>query len=224
MAISPTIRNLSMNIQQTPILLITAASLSEHIKALIKVEPRFAIAYQQTGLPELRLRKDGFLQLYHTIVSQQLSVAAAESIWQRLLAHGFDNEAAILAADPTQLRKHGLSRQKIRYIQSLAEHHIDYHELKQLSDTAVIKKLTAVTGIGRWTAEIYCLFSLNRSDILAANDLALQVAAENLFALPKRPKERELRELAENWSPYRSAAAYLLWAYYHVIKKREGIA
>lgn len=207
-----------------PILLKDATLLEAHIEALIAIEPRFRIAYIQTGLPRLRLRKSGFSQLYHTIVSQQLSVAAAESIWQRLQEEGYQTEASLQTAKSERLRELGLSRQKIRYIRSLADHHIDYESLHHLSDEQVIETLTAVAGIGRWTAEIYCLFSLNRSDIFAANDLALRTSAEQLFSLPKRPKERELRELAENWSPYRSAAAYLLWAYYHVIKQREGIA
>lgn len=197
-------------------------ALKQNIEALIAQEPRFAIAYEQTGVPLLRLRNGGFLQLYHTIVSQQLSVSAANSIWQKLEQGGFTDEASIIAADEDSLRNRGLSKQKIRYIKSLAAHHIDYDGLETQSDESVIQTLTAVTGIGRWTAEIYCLFSLNRCDVFAANDLALQVATAQLFDLPERPKEREMRKLAEQWSPYRSAAAYLLWSYYGMIKGREG--
>ncbi|PID65425.1 MAG: 3-methyladenine DNA glycosylase [Gammaproteobacteria bacterium] len=209
--------------QAIPPLLTTPDLLASHIDALIRLEPRFALVYRHTGLPKLRLHDDGFLQLYQIIVSQQLSVAAASSIWQRLLDSGLDNEAALLSADGEQLRRQGLSRQKIRYIQSLAQHHIDYPSLWQLPDEAVIAILTAVTGIGRWTAEIYCLFSLRRSDIFAANDLALQAAAQQLLQLSERPRERQMRTLAAKWSPYRSAAAYLLWAYYRVLKQREGV-
>lgn len=201
----------------------TTAQLQAAVNALIAHEPRFASVYQHTGLPTLRVREAGFLQLYHAIVAQQISVAAANSIWQRIIDSGYATEAAVLAADSEQLRTLGLSRQKVRYVQSLAQHQIDYAALAHQSDKDVIDTLTAVTGIGRWTAEIYCLFSLNRSDIFAANDLALQVAAQHALDLPARPKEAQLRKIAQAWSPYRSAAAYLLWAYYRVVKQRDGV-
>ncbi len=201
----------------------TPESLLQQIEALITLAPRFTIAYNATALPRLRLHQGGFKHLCQIIVSQQLSVAAADSIWQRLNDKQLIAETALKQADSNKLRACGLSKQKIRYLKSLAEHHIDYAALKQQSDAHVIKTLTAVTGIGRWTAEIYLLFSLNRSDVFAANDLALQAATQALFALPERPKERRMRELAADWSPHRSAAAYLLWAYYRVLNQREGI-
>lgn len=197
-------------------------ALKQQIESLIRQEPRFNTAYKQTGIPTLRLREGGFLQLYHTIVSQQLSVSAANSIWQKLSHGGFTDATSIITAGEDDLRNCGLSKQKIRYVKSLATHNIDYDGLHRQPDESVIETLTAVTGIGRWTAEIYCLFSLNRRDVFAANDLALQVASQQLFDLPERPKERDMRKLAEQWSPYRSAAAYLLWSYYGVIKGREG--
>lgn len=197
--------------------------LRQQIEGLVEIAPRFSIAYKVTGLPSLRLRDGGFVHLCQTIISQQLSVAAADSIWRRLCdAHALQPHL-LLAAEEEALRACGLSKQKIRYLKSLASHDIDYGKLAMQSDEAVIKTLTAVTGIGRWTAEIYLLFSLNRSDVFAANDLALQAAAQALFELPERPNERAMRELATAWSPHRSAAAYLLWSYYHVLKGREGI-
>lgn len=203
--------------------LITPTLLSHHIEALIEIEPIFAIAYQQTATPTLRLRDGGFTHLLQTIVSQQLSVAAANGIWQRLQQAELTSESAIIAASDEKLREQGLSKQKIRYAKSLAQHQIDYDLLNTQDDESVIETLTAVTGIGRWTAEIYCLFSLNRCDVFAANDLALQAASQALFNLNERPKEKAMREMAKAWSPHRSAAAYLLWAYYHVIKQRESI-
>lgn len=201
----------------------TPKKLQNEVDALIVKVPHFQQAYKKTGLPSLRLRDAGFRSLCQTIVSQQLSVAAAASIWQRLDDQGLIHEKRLLTSDETTLRNQGLSRQKIRYLKSLATHAIDYDGLMIQDDETVIKTLTAVTGIGRWTAEIYCLFSLNRPDIIAANDLALQVSAMALFDLPQHPNERQLRELATDWSPHRSAAAYLLWAYYAVIKQRQGI-
>lgn len=204
-------------------LITTDEHLQQHIEALIGIEPHFSNIYARAGLPALRLNDGGFTHLCKTIVSQQLSVAAADSIWQRMVDKALITEVALLASDETVLRDCGLSKQKIRYIRSLAEHHIDYDALDVQSDDEVIKTLTAVTGIGRWTAEIYLLFSLNRCDVFAHNDLALQVATQAMFDLSERPKERTMRDLAQAWSPHRSAAAYLLWKYYALLKGREGI-
>ena len=87
----------------------------------------------------------------------------------------------------------------------------------------MVKDLVAIPGIGRWTAEIYAMFSLGRADVFAPNDLALQEAARHLFDLPHRPKEAALRAMAAQWAPWRSVAAGLLWAYYHILKTREGV-
>lgn len=201
----------------------TKSELITHIEALIELEPRFSGIYTQTGVPSIRHRDGGFLHVCRTIVSQQLSVAAADSIWQRLVVNAFTTETALLSASEEKLRQCGLSKQKIRYIKSLATHHIDYETLPELNDKAIINILTAVTGIGNWTAEIYCLFALNRSDVFAHNDLALQVATQAMLNLDKRPTESTMRKLAAPWSPHRSAAAYLLWKYYAVLKGREGI-
>lgn len=199
------------------------AELQSRIERLIVIEPQFANAYEKTGLPTLRLRDSGFPQLLKTIVSQQLSVAAADSIWQKLHSADLISESAIINADEEILRSNGLSKQKIRYAKSLAHHQIDYHALAAQPDEQVIQTLTAVTGIGRWTAEIYLLFSLYRSDVFAANDLALQVAYQQLFEIDTRPNEKSLRHYASAWQPERSTAAYLLWSYYHYLKKREGV-
>jgi DNA-3-methyladenine glycosylase II len=137
-------------------------------------------------------------------------------------AAGLTHEAAVRAAGEDGLRAVGLSRQKIAYAQALADAEIDYAALRALPDAGVIKTLTAVKGIGVWTAEIYAMFSLGRMDVFAPGDLALQVAAQSLFDLKVRPSEKELRALSENWSPWRSVAARLLFAYYRGIKGREG--
>lgn len=187
-------------------------------------EPRFARALARTGPLPLRLRDDGFAALLNAIVSQQVSVASARAIWARMEAAGLTGAGPIEAAGEDALRAVGLSRQKIRYARALAGAGIDFAALRAAPTPDVVGTLTAVPGIGVWTAEIYAMFSLGRADVLAAGDLALQEAARSLFDLPERPRERALRAMAEDWRPWRSVAARLLWAYYRVEKEREGIA
>ncbi|MDT8855959.1 DNA-3-methyladenine glycosylase 2 family protein [Paracoccaceae bacterium Fryx2] len=186
-------------------------------------EPQFARALALTGPLPLRRRADGFAALLDAIVGQQVSVAAAAAIWRRLEAAGLTEAAAVAAAGDEALRACGLSRQKIRYAQALAGAGVDYAALRVMPDAAVVAHLVALPGIGRWTAEIYAMFSLGRADVFAPGDLALQEAARVLFALEARPSERVLREMAEAWSPWRAVAARLLWAYYRVARQREGI-
>lgn len=186
-------------------------------------EPRFAHALDLTGPLPLRRRAGGFSDLMGAIVSQQVSVASANAIWGRLAAAGLTEAQAVAAAEAEALRACGLSRQKIRYAQALAQAGIDFDALHSLPDEDVVAVLVAVPGIGRWTAEIYAMFSLGRADVFAPADLALQESARLLFALDQRPTERALRAMAAAWSPWRAVAARLLWAYYHVAKDREGI-
>ncbi len=191
---------------------------------LAQAEPRFADALALTGVPPLRRRADGFDALLSAIVSQQVSVAAARAIWGRMEAAGLVTPGAVTAASEDALRAAGLSRQKIRYARALAEAGIDFDALREAPDEAVVAELVRVPGVGRWTAEIYAMFSLGRADVFAPNDLALQEAARMLFALPERPREAALRRQADAWSPWRTVAAGLLWAYYRVEKEREGVA
>ena len=204
-------------------LILTDEVVAQGAAWLAQREPRFAVALNATGPLPLRNRADGFAALLSAIVSQQLSVASAAAIWKRLNNADMIEAAAIMRAGDDALRAAGLSRQKIRYARALAESGIDFVRLRQCDDAEVISVLTEVSGIGVWTAEIYVMFSLSRPDVFAPGDLALQEAARSLFDLPGRPKERALREMAEAWSPWRSVAARLLWAYYAVIKNREGI-
>ncbi len=185
--------------------------------------PRMAHAMDQTGPLPLRRRPDGFAQLLSAIVSQQVSVASANAIWKRLQDAKLTGPRKIMWATDDDLRAVGLSRQKIRYARALAEARIDYRALRDAPNADVVATLTEVPGIGVWTAEIYAMFSLGRADVIAPGDLALQEAARILYDLPKRPTEKELRQMAEAWSPWRSVAARVLWAYYRVAKEREGI-
>jgi DNA-3-methyladenine glycosylase II len=186
-------------------------------------EPAFAGALAQTGPLPLRRREDGFAALFDAIVSQQVSVASAAALWARLEAAGLTTAEAVAASDESSLRACGLSRQKIRYGLALARADLDYARLREAPDDEVIGALLALPGIGRWTAEIYAMFSLGRADVFAPGDLALQEAARLLFDLPGRPYEKALRAMAADWSPWRGVAARLLWAYYRRAKAREGI-
>lgn len=197
--------------------------LAEGAAWLVAREPRFALALAETGPLPLRRRPGGFAALLDTIMAQQVSVASADAIWRRLEAAGLTEAAAVAAADEAALRACGLSRQKIRYALGLARAGMDFDALAHAPDDAVVAALVALPGIGRWTAEIYAMFSLGRADVFAAGDLALQEAARMLFDLADRPTDRALRALAADWSPWRAVAARALWAYYRVRKSREGI-
>ncbi len=201
----------------------TDACVAEGAAWLIAQEPRFAPVLEQCAPLPLRRRADGFAQLLSAIVSQQVSTASAAAIWKRMQDARLTGPRKIQWASDDDLRAVGLSRQKIRYARALAEAGINYADLRGLPDDAVISTLVAVPGIGPWTAEVYAMFSLGRADVFAPGDLALQEAARILFELPERPSEKALRQMAEDWSPWRSVAARALWAYYRVAKDREGI-
>ncbi len=201
----------------------TPACVAEGAAHLSRREPRFRKALAVTGPLPLRRRKDGFAPLLDAIVSQQVSVAAADAIWGRMKSAGLTGRRRILAASDGELRACGLSRQKIRYARALAASDIRFGLLRERPTDEVIGTLVKVPGIGSWTAEIYAMLSLGRADVFAPGDLALQEAVRILFEQPQRPTERELRRMAEAWSPWRGVAARLLWAYYRTAKRREGI-
>ncbi len=202
----------------------TEGDLGEGAAWLSRREPRFADALAVIGSLPLRRREGGYPALLRTICSQQLSVASADAVWRRLDAAGATSPDRLMALDEASLRACGLSGQKIRYARALAEAGIDYPALASLPEADAIETLTAVKGIGVWTAEIYLMFSVGRADVLAAGDLALQESARLLFGLPVRPGDKALRLLAEPWSPWRAVAARILWAYYRLRKQREGIS
>lgn len=190
---------------------------------LARREPAFARALPLVGELPLRREEDGFPALLRAIVGQQVSVASARAIWGRLEGLGLTEAAAMAGASDDDLRAAGLSRQKARYGRALAQAGIDFNALRGVPDADVVKTLVAVPGIGVWTAEIYAMFALGRADVFAPGDLALQEAARVLFSLEARPSEKQLRAMAEKWSPWRSVAARILWAYYRVAKDREGV-
>lgn len=185
--------------------------------------PQFANLLPKIEPLPLRLKPDGFGPLVHAIMGQQVSVASANAIWDRLQSEGLTTGPAIAAISQDALRDLGLSRQKARYVQALAQADIDYVALRSAPTVEVLKTLTAVPGIGAWTAEVYAMFSLGRADVFAPGDLALQEGARMIFDLPERPKDKVLREMALAWAPWRSVAARIIWAYYGATKKRDGI-
>ena len=204
-------------------IIICGEDISEGLEFISSVEPRFAHAAEVVGELPLRRREEGFTALLDMIVSQQLSVASADAIWGRMEAADLVSPDRVLAASDAEFQVCGLSRPKTRYARELAASEIDFDCLGELADEEIVSRLTSIKGIGRWTAEIYMMFSLGRADVLAAGDLALQESAKMLFKFEARPSESGLRRMAERWSPWRAVAARLLWAYYRVARKREGI-
>jgi DNA-3-methyladenine glycosylase II len=201
----------------------TDACVAEGLAALGACEPRFAMAAAQAGPIPLRRREGGYGALLSAIVSQQISVAAAAGIWGRLQAAGAATPAGMRALDDEALRACGLSRPKMRYARGLADADLDYDALAHMPDAEVAATLTALPGIGRWTAEMYLMFSLGRADVFAPGDLALQESARLLFGLDERPKPKAFDAMAQDWAPWRAVAARVLWAWYHVAKGREGV-
>ena len=197
--------------------------ISEGLAALAKLEPKFNQIIKTIEEIPLRRTSEGFDRLLSTIVSQQLSVAAADAIWNKIELAGLNKIQKIRKVSDQELRDVGLSKQKIKYVRSLANANINYRSLRTMPTSQVVNELTQVSGIGNWTAEIYAMFSLGRADVFAPGDLALQEATRVLFNLPERPSEKDLRSMAKDWSPWQAVAARLLWSYYNQQKKREGI-
>jgi DNA-3-methyladenine glycosylase II len=200
----------------------TTRSLNTSLDALAAVEPGFARVIEVHGRPEPRKSEPGVETLLRTIVGQQVSVAAARSMWAKLVARFGEpvDLAALLAATDEELREAGLSRQKASYARSCAglvlAGELDLENLPA-DDEEAIHLLTRIKGIGRWSAEIYLLFAEGREDVWPAGDLAVQIAVGRLLGLDDRPSEKQLRTLAERWRPHRGAAAVLAWHSYNSV-------
>jgi len=196
-------------------------SLGPALSALSAIDVDIANTFKDCGLPPVRREKTGFPGLARIVVAQQVSVASAAAITRRLHARVPRlTPRAFLTLSPEDHRSIGFSGAKSRYLTALARDletgRIDLKALAAMDDEAAIAHLLQAKGLGRWSAEIYLLFSLRRPDIMPAGDLALRVAAQRMKRLPTRPSETALREMAEAWRPYRSAAARFLWhAYRH---------
>ena len=198
----------------------TSESLHVSLDALAKREKAFARALKAHGMPEPRLSQPGVETLLRTIVGQQVSVHAARSMWNKLIAklgQPIDLQKLLDSSDE-ELREAGLSRQKAGYARSLAglvqSGELDLTRLPE-DDEEAIAQLIKIKGIGRWSAEIYLLFAEGRHDIWPAGDLAVQIEIGKLLELDGKPTEKQLRELAEPWRPHRGAAAVLAWHSYN---------
>ena len=199
----------------------TVKTLHASLDALAEREKAFAKVLDTHGKPEPRHSEPGVETLLRTIVGQQVSVAAARSMWNKLVAklgEPIDLEK-LLGSSDEELREAGLSRQKAGYARSLAglvlSGELDLAHLPE-DDEEAIAHLVKIKGIGRWSAEIYLLFAEGRADIWPAGDLAVQIQIGKLLGLEGKPTEKQLRELAERWRPHRGAAAVLAWHSYNI--------
>ena len=199
---------------------ISAKQMKHDLDAVAAIEPAFARALAAAGYPEPRIRPRGYGTLMRTIVGQQVSVAAAASMWRKFEAFAGEDldPEKILAAEFDTLRACGLSRQKQGYMRSLCElvvsGELDFDALPA-GDEAAIEQLTRIKGIGRWSAEIYLLFAEGRGDMWPAGDLAVQAGLHKILGLEARPSEKQTRDLAEGWRPHRGAAAIFTWHCYN---------
>jgi DNA-3-methyladenine glycosylase II len=204
------------------------ADLEDAVHALLRQDPRLKPVFELTGMPALRRREPGFAGLAHIVTGQQLSTASASAIWARVSAafNPFDPEK-LRKARADRLGRLGLSAAKIKTLKSiareLAAERLNLDVLANEDADVAHNTLTALHGIGPWTADVYLLFCLGHGDAWPAGDLAVQEAIKIGLGLKTRPTPKEMAPLAEPWRPLRGAAAHLWWSYYRVLKKREGV-
>ena len=202
------------------------ADVLDGVRALRRKCPIMRRVHDFAGHPPLRRRPAGFEGLARVVVGQPVSVASATAIWERTAALCTPfAPVAILALTDAQLAGAGLSRAKIRTLRAIAEacgNGLDLAGFDNHSEEQVHDALTAIPGIGPWTADVYILFCLGRADGWAGGDLALQVAAQHALGLPERPGRLQMLEIAEQWRPWRGVAARLLWAYYAALKQQRS--
>jgi DNA-3-methyladenine glycosylase II len=209
-------------------LILDPALLTRGLDALCAADPDVAAARARIGDPTLRQREPGFVTLLDVILGQQISTAAAAAIRGRIhaLVQPLTPEA-YLATPEAALVKAGLSRQKLAYSRDLAaaalDGRVDFDRLHTIDDETAIEHLVSIKGIGRWTAEIYLLFSLGRCDVWPAEDLALQVGLQHLKQLDERPRGKVMRALGDPWQPWRGVAAFFLWHVYHHLTRRVAV-
>lgn len=183
----------------------------------LRRDPALAGVIDIVGKYELKKRNRHFAVLVESIISQQLATSAADAIFKRFkeLYPKFPTASEILATKKSKLRTVGLSGMKIEYLKDLAKHveegRLNMKTISRMSDEDVITHLTQVKGIGRWTAEMFLIFSLGRQDIFPVGDLALRKGVQILFSLPEMPKPKEAEKLGQKWRPHRTVATWYLW-------------
>jgi len=195
------------------------AKIKRHLDRLAQLDPDLKRGLELVQYPKPRIREQGFDTFLSTIVSQQISTEAAASIMRRVRALLPDmNATAVLCLPAGALRDAGLSMRKVEYVEGLAqamvEDRFDPSKLVSMDDQSAINAITSLRGFGPWSAEIYLMFSLQRSDIFPAGDLALRIALQKLKGIDTPLNEKQSRELVALWSPYRSAGSLFLWHYY----------
>src|SRR5580700_2701365 len=204
------------------------SDLEDAIHALLKTDPRLRPVFAIAGMPALRRREPGFQGLAHIVCGQQLSTASAAAIWARV-SNAFDpfHHDALRRARADRLGRLGLSAAKIKTLKNLARElaaeRLNLDVLANEDADAAHNTLTALHGIGPWTADVYLLFCLRHGDAWPAGDLAVQEAVKIGLGLKTRPTPKQMAPLAEPWRPMRGAAAHLWWTYYRALKKREGV-
>jgi DNA-3-methyladenine glycosylase II len=206
----------------------TQADLDDAVHTLVRQDPRLQPVFELTGMPALRQRQPGFAGLAAIVCGQQLSTASAAAIWGRVSA-AFDpfDHSSLRKARADRLGRLGLSAAKIKTLKNIARElaagRLNLDVLANEDADAAHDTLTALPGIGPWTADVYLLFCLGHGDAWPAGDLAVQEAVKIGLGLETRPTPKEMAPLAEPWRPLRGAAAHLWWSYYRVLKKREGV-
>src|ERR1700730_6141720 len=206
----------------------TQADLEDAVHALVKQDPRLRPVFELAGMPALRRREPGYAGLAAIVCGQQLSTASAAAIWARVSAAvGPFHHDALRRARAARLGRLGLSAAKIKTLKSLAREiaadRLNLDVLANEDADAAHHALTALHGIGPWTADVYLLFRLGHGDAWPAGDLAVQEAVKIGLGLKTRPTAKQMAPLAEPWRPMRGAAAHLWWTYYRVLKNREGV-
>ena len=184
---------------------------------ILRKDPVLAEIIDTVGDYTLKKRNHHFSVLVESIISQQLATGAAEAIFKRFkgLYPKFPTASEILSTRKTKLRLVGLSGMKIEYLKDLARHveegRLDMKSLAKMSDEDVILQLTQVKGIGRWTAEMFLIFSLGRQDVFPADDLGLRKGVQRAFSLSEIPKPKEVEKIGQRWKPYRTIVTWYLW-------------
>lgn len=208
-----------MTLEPTKITILTPSYGAAALRHLKRVDPVMARIITEVGPFRIRVNRRRFQALARAIIFQQLAGSAATAIYLRFVAlfpgRSFPTPSQVLAVSDDELRRAGLSRQKSLYLRDLATHlankSLNFHRFAAMSDDEVIAELTRVKGIGRWTAEMFLMFNLGRSDVLPLDDLGLRTAARQAYQLAALPSKRELEQIGEPWRPYRSVASWYLW-------------
>jgi DNA-3-methyladenine glycosylase II len=203
------------------------ADVEARLAQLLLLDDRLAPIAELTGPLPLRLSEPGFSGLASIIVSQMVSRASADAIWRRIATAGPVTAPTYAAFAPEVIATFGLSRAKAATLMALSkavvDETVDLTGICALDGEEAMKTLTALPGIGPWTAQVYLMFCAGHPDIFPAGDVALQSAVGHAFAMDARPESKALDAMAQTWSPHRSVAARLFWAYYAVAMRRNGL-